>query len=216
MKIAIVGAAGQIGRLTVSAAEQAGHAVLAVARSGSPPSGSSPSNSVQWVRGDIQQPQDMLRALAGADAVICTFGAPLTRDTILRPPTMCEIGTRNILAAMRQHGIARLVCLSAIGVGDSKGRGRWVFRNLVEPLLLRRIFVDRDRQEQLIRATTVRWSIVRPAELTSGPAGPVRIVQPDDHESPEPATISRASVAAFLVHEVVDGRCIGRSPIICH
>ena len=213
--VAVVGAAGKIGQITVAHAARAGYSVVAVARSPQRiPAIIASLPGVRTFAGDIMSIDDMRHAVAGIDAVVCTFGAPLTLDTIRTPPTVCEIGTRNIIQAMHERGGTRLICLSAIGVGDSRGRGRWLFRNVIEPVLLRRIFVDRHRQEELIRGSELAWTIVRPAELTDGPLAPVRVVDASDFASPEPTIISRASVASFLVQQISDDRALKRSPII--
>lgn len=214
MRVAIVGAAGKVGRLTVAAASAAGHDTLAIARDPSrvpDPQGTRP---LRRAAADILDPQSLRDALEGVDAVITTFGAPLTLDNVLHAPDLCERGTRNLLDAMNHHAVPRLVCMTAIGVGDSKGHGRWIFRHLIQPALLQRIFTDRERQEDLVRQSATRWTIVRPAELTDGPDHPVRAVDASDPSAPEPSTVSRAAVATFLVRELKLDAFVGRSPVI--
>lgn len=155
-----------------------------------------------------------VRALAGTDAVICTFGAPLNWSTVTRVPTICRLGTRSVLQAMTHAGVSRIVCMTAIGLGESRGRGRRVFRSFIQPLLLGRIYADRNAQEDLVRASTTRWSIIRPAELTDDPAGPWRTVDPADRSGPEPSRIPRTTVARFLIHEAAEARFLGRGPIL--
>ncbi len=214
MRIAVIGAAGKVGRLTVAAAAVAGHEAVAVARDPSRVPEVAGPGSVRRAAADVLDPEGLHRALADVDAVIATFGAPLTLDTVLHVPDLCERGTRNLLAAMVSRDIRRLVCMTAIGVGDSKGHGRWIFRHVIQPALLQRIFEDRERQEALVRDSLTRWTIVRPAELTDGPAAPVRAVEIGTGNDPEPTTIARASVAGFLVRELELDAFVGRSPVI--
>ena len=216
MKIAILGAAGKVGRLTVADGIAAGHSVVALARRPDTIPQTPGPGSISRVQGDVLDPAAVAHAVDGVEAVICTFGAPLTRNTITRQPTLCEQATRVILDAMSNAAVTRLVCMTAIGVGDSRNRGRFVFRSLIRPLLLGRIFADRERQEDLVRASATTWSIIRPAELTDEPFGRWRAVDASDHSVPEPSTVPRATVARFLIEEATGNRFVGRSPILTH
>jgi hypothetical protein len=76
---------------------------------------------------------------------------------------------------MVRSGVHRLICISALGVGDSRGHGGFVFDRLFQPLLLRHAYKDKGRQEAAIRASSLHWVLVRPAMLTNDPArGSVR------------------------------------------
>ncbi|WP_229642751.1 hypothetical protein [Waterburya agarophytonicola] len=37
-----------------------------------------------------------------------------------------------------------LICMTGIGAGDSRGHGRFIFDNLILPILLRRIYDDKN------------------------------------------------------------------------
>ncbi|MDX2131250.1 MAG: NAD(P)H-binding protein [Planctomycetota bacterium] len=214
MKIAILGAAGKIGGLTVAEGVAQGHHVRALARNPDRIPDVRGPGSLTRLPGDVLNAASLEQALAGADAVVCTFGAPLNWSTITRMPTVCAVGTRSVLQAMARTGVARLVCMTAIGVGDSRGRGRRIFRSFIRPVLLGRIFADRQIQEDLVRSSATRWSIVRPAELTDAPAGPWRTVDASDRSGPEPAHVPRATVAKFLIREAVEAGFLGRAPIL--
>lgn len=213
-RVAVVGAAGKVGRLTVAAAIGAGLDTVAVARDPDRVPDCPGPGTLRRVRADILDEQSVVAALRGVDAVITTFGAPLTLDTVRRVPDICKRGTRSVLAGMQHGGVSRLVCMTAIGVGDSRGQGRWIFRNVIQPVLLQRIFVDRERQEELVRASNVQWTIVRPAELTDGPHAPVHALERGTTHDHPPTTISRASVAEFLVREVEHNQFVSRWPVI--
>lgn len=214
MRVAIIGASGKVGRLTVAAATAAGHDVVAVARDPSRVPEPAGPGTVRRAAADILDPEALLGALGEVDAVVAAFGAPLTLDNVLHVPDLCERGTRNLVGAMAARNVRRLVCMTAIGVGESRGHGRWVFRHVIQPALLQRIFDDRERQEDLVRASPTRWTIVRPAELTDGPAAPVRTIEYGTGKAPEATTIARAGVANFLIRELELDAFVGRSPVI--
>lgn len=210
MKVVILGAAGQIGRLTVAEALAAGHEVTAFARSPERLA----AEGLRLLAGDVTAEADVRAAVEGQEAVVCTFGAPLNSRTLLHPPTLCATAAGHVITAMKATGARRLVCSTAIGVGDSRGHGRFVFRNVIQPVLLQRIFDDRERQEALIRSSDLDWVIVRPAELTDGPAspsGPRALLSP----YPDDATrVSRADVAKFLVRQLATDQFLGRTPLL--
>jgi hypothetical protein len=56
---------------------------------------------------------------------------------------------------MTRNGVRRLVCISALGVEDSRGHGRFVFDRPFLPLLPSHAYKDKDGQKrrsgQLIR-----------------------------------------------------------------
>ena len=211
--VLVLGAAGNVGRLTVAAAQRAGLRVTAFARRPESLADLPECEPMRRFAGDVLDPAAVLAAAAGQDGVVCTFGAPLTRATILRVPNLCRLATVHVLDAMAQQRVERLICMTAIGVGDSRGHGRWIFRNVIEPVLLRRIFVDRARQEDLVRRSPFAWSIVRPAELTNEP--PTHdVLALDRFDAFEPGTIPRADVANFLVQELHEPRHLHGQPVI--
>lgn len=57
--------------------------------------------------------------------------------------------------------------MTGIGAGDSKGHGKFVFNNLILPLLLGRIYVDKNCQEREVMKSDLDCIIVRLTELTN-------------------------------------------------
>lgn len=196
MKVLVIGATGNVGGKTLDALLADGHEVTAFGRSIDKIEQSGPKLSI--VKGSVLDQADVDAAIPGHDAVILTFGAPLTRSTILHQPSLCKDGTAKVVAVMERHGTSRLIAMTAIGAGDCEGHGRFVFRNIIEPVLLGRIMRDRTAQEEIVRASGLpEWVIVRPAELTDGDPAPVRVIAHVERD-PEPTTITRASVGRTL------------------
>lgn len=161
--------------------------------------------------GDILVRESVVQAMAGQDAALVTIGIPPT----WRPVTVFSAGTQNVLAAMAQHGVPRLLAVTGIGAGDSKGHGGWFYDRLLQPLLLGSIYADKDRQEDLIRRSSVQWTIVRPGFLTNGPlTGKYRVIT--DLTGVTCGKISRADVAHFLLQEVVANQYIGQTPLLMY
>jgi len=56
-------------------------------------------------------------------------------------------GTKNIIAAMKKHGVRRLLVVSSIGAGDSKGQGVWWVKAFYR-YMLKYVIWDKDTQER--------------------------------------------------------------------
>src|SRR3982751_1072207 len=93
-----------------------GYEVTALARN---PSAVAPKDHRPRVlEGNALDASSVEPAVAGQDAVLSALG---TRST--RPTTLFSESTSNLISAMKKHGVRRLVCITGIGTGDSKGHG---------------------------------------------------------------------------------------------
>ncbi len=209
MHLLIVGASRGIGLELVQQALQAGHAVTALARHPVHVPGDQALLRVK--AGDILSTAAMLEAVRGQDAICLTIGTGLT----FKPVTLFSQGTLNVLAAMAEHGVRRLICVTGIGAGDSRGHGGFLYDRVVAPLLLRTIYQDKDRQEALIRASGTDWTIVRPGFLTNGPlTGKYRVLT--DLTGVTAGRIARADVAHFMLAELAANRYLGQAPLLTY
>lgn len=193
--VLLVGATGPTGRAILAQARQAGLAVRALAREPAPLTGEGLAAEV--VRGDVLRPDSLVAALSGVSVVVSALGTPLT----LRRVTLLSEGTRHLVDAMRRQRVSRLLCITGMGAGDSRGHGGFVYDRLILPTLLRQIYADKDRQERVVTDSGLDWTLVRPARLTDGPlTGRYRVVTQWGREPM--TTIARADVAHFIVGEV--------------
>lgn len=207
--VLVIGASRGIGLETVKAALIAGHVVRALARH----AGSIASAHPNLVRidGDATDPACLATAVAGADAVIETLG--FHNYAAREPVTLFSRATRHLVAAMQQAGPRRLIAVTGLGAGDSRGIGNPIYTKLFFPLLLSRIYEDKDVQEQIIRDSGLDWTIVRPGLLTNGAATGRYRVLPERRDWGV-GSISRADVARFLVGQIADTSLIGKTPLI--
>lgn len=208
MKVIVFGATGGTGRQLVEQALEQGHEVTAFLRS---PDRLGLSHArLSLVRGDALEGAAVERAIPGHDAVLCALGAPATKTGMIR-----SAGTRNIVTAMEQAGVKRLVCQTSLGYGDSAAalqRTSFVFRFIIAPFLLRGVFADHARQEDHIKASNLDWVIARPGNLTDGPrTGHYRHGFAGDDPTIR-AEISRADVADFMLRQLTDDSYRRKTP----
>jgi putative NADH-flavin reductase len=209
MNILIIGASRGIGRQLLKQSLSAGHNVTALARHFQ----ELPHypEQLRAISGDILDGHKVCEVMAGQEAVCLTIGVGVTMKTV----TVFSQGTQNVLAAMSEHRVRRLLCVTGIGAGDSKGHGGFLYDRIFKPLLLKTIYQDKDRQEALIRASDTDWTIVRPAFLTNGPlTGHYQVVT--DLAGITAGRISRADVAHFLLKELSANRYLGQTPLLTY
>lgn len=209
--ILIVGASRGTGLETVRSALAAGHLVRALARSA--PAISIDDARLEKIAADATDKAALAQALAGVDAVIMTIGVAPSLDAVLSGTRLFSTATRALIDAMKQTGVRRLVVVTGIGAGDSRGRGGAFYDWLVFPLMLQRVYDDKDVQEQMVKASGLEWTIVRPGLLTNEPrTGRYRALT--DPAAWRADRISRADVADFLVREASEGRFMGETPVL--
>ena len=207
MKVLVLGATGGTGRLIVHDALEKGHSVVAMVRS----KASAPDlPGADIIEGDVRDVDALMRALKGCDAVISSLGtgiSPFSQVSLLTE------ATRALVPAMTGSSVRRLVCISALGVGDSRGHGGFVFDRLFMPLLLRHAYKDKGRQEAAIRASSLDWVIVRPAMLTNDPArGSLRAIA--DLAGVNGGKVARADVARFVVEQLATNTWLKQTPVL--
>ena len=205
MKILILGATGATGQLIVRDATASGHYVVALVRS----KASANLPGAEVIEGDARDEGTLARALNGCDAVVSALGTGMG----MRKVDLLTVATRALVAAMTRTDVRRLVCISALGVGDSRNHGGFVFDRLFQPLLLGPAYKDKERQEAAIRTSSLDWVIVRPAMLTNG-AARGRIRATTDLAGVNGGKIARADVAQFVLEQLTTDTWLRRTPVI--
>ena len=181
MKLTVFGATGRTGLQVIEQGLAAGHHVRAVVRDAT---GLAPDRAgLDVVVADVMDPATIVDAVTGSDAVISTIG---TR-------------TGRIVDAMHRAGTRRLVVVSGTGPFD-EGEGPGM-RYVVKPLgrrFLKHVFADFVAMEDIVRASGLDWTIVRPTSLTDKPfTGHYRTRR--DLNLPRNFAVSRADVAHLIL-----------------
>ena len=206
-KLLVLGATGGTGRLIVSQAVARGYDVAVLVRSAEKARN---RDGVEVVVGDARDEQVLRQALKGRDAVISALG---TSVSPFREVTMLSTATRALVGAMKAEQVSRLICITGIGAGDSAGHGGFLFDMLILPLLLRKVYADKNRQEAIVRESGLDWVLVRPTVLNNQPGrGTHRALT--DLSDFHGGTISRADVAQFVLDQTSTDNWLHRSPLI--
>ena len=210
-KVLIIGASRGIGLETVRAALRAGHRVRALARSAA----SIPIQdaNLDTVSGDALDRDTVRDALQDVDVVIQTLGVNFAPKLIFEGTTLFSDSTRILVDAMKVAGVKRLIAVTGLGAGDSRGHGGIIYDVVVFPLLLKRVYDDKDVQEWIVRSSELDWTIVRPGLLTNRPAtGRYRVLTAS--KDWQFGAISRSDVADFLVEQIDNRTLVGTTPLL--
>jgi putative NADH-flavin reductase len=207
--ILIMGATSGIGALAVREALSRGLPVRAFARGAAK---LPPEPGLEAVAGDARNPGDVSGALEGVRAAIYALGVRERLAMLWETETLFSETTSVLCDAMEAGGVSRLVAVTGFGAGRSRAAmsrleraGHWA--------VLGRPYADKDRQEEIIMASRLDWTIARPVILTRGAAsGRIRVLR--DPAEWRNGLISRADVAAYLVDAVEQGLDIRRDVVL--
>lgn len=209
MKLIVFGPTGETGVQLVTQALEAGHEVTAFARQ--PEKMALKHSSLRVMQGDVLDITSVQAAIQGHDAVLCTLGTPAGNKEMLRAN-----GTKNIILAMQNTSVRRLICQSGLGCGDSYQLLPWYYKYLIFPLILRHVYADHEIQERYIRESKLDWTIVRPAALTNGVSKGSYWHGFVVNKQSLKIKISRADVAGFMLKQLIDGSYMYRAPSLSY
>jgi putative NADH-flavin reductase len=207
MKIVVFGATGGIGGACVSQALARGHEVTAPVRT--PARMTAANERLRVLSCDVRDAACVAAAVDGQDAVLCALGSDAKN-----PTTLYSVGTRNIITAMEDSGVRRLVLVSNFCVLSETPRdlvGRIML--LLGRIYLRNILPDQRQALEEVRQSHLEWVVVRPLALLNAPGrGKYRVAL--DGLPPRGRRISRADVAAFMLDQLVSREYLRTIPAI--
>lgn len=164
MRLALFGVSGRSGQAIVHLAQRRWVEVTGLAR---PEVRVPAAVNLTLLRGDLSDSRALLATLDGADAACLAFGP--------RPPyreVFCTEATSQIIAAMKQTRVVRLICLSCALAGE--------LPDSLSPLLHLKarsfatvhsaIAADRALQEDAVRSSGLQWTLLKPCPFKQKPS----------------------------------------------
>lgn len=164
MKLTIFGASGRTGQPLVEQALDRGHAVVAFVRD--PSRLPLTHERLRVVQGDALDPAAVARAVDGTDAVLSALGHAKGS-----PPDLQARATEHIVAAMKAHGVRRIVSETGAGVADERDPPYWAakaVRGLMR-VVAGTILSDAEAHAEVLRRSGLDHTIVRAPRLTDAP-----------------------------------------------
>lgn len=180
-KIVIFGSTGMTGLCAVQAAVKKGLSIKTFVRDPEKLPAEL-KNSVEVVKGNVLNYNDVLEAVKGVDGVVVVLG---TRND-LKPTTDLSEGTKNIINAMKEAGVEVIsVCLSAF----------LFYEPSKVPAMFTDLNADHQRQFDIVKASNLKYIAVLPPHIADMPPNGYQIKY---DESPG-RVITKYDLGAFLV-----------------
>lgn len=195
LDILIFGGTSGIGLETTKLALARGHLVTSITRR--PERMPIEHDNLNNLKGDITDSNTFNNLVGGKSAIISTIGLKPSSNDV----TVYSQGIKNVLAAGKDAGTNRIVTVTGIGAGDSKGHGGIFYDRILNPLLLKTDYADKTRQEKILKSSDSQWTIVRPGFLVDEASEKAYRVL-DKTDGLVSGSISRADVAHFLLASV--------------
>lgn len=218
MKLVILGATGGVGHHILNGAIERGAEVTVIARDKSRLKVDAPCEVAEF---DLQaaSPDQLAATIASNDVVISALGSrtPHDRGVLAR-------AAETTVATMRRAGVTRYLGISAAPVATVPSPARpnppkhdpgddFIARHVMMPII-KRIFAegyaDSSLMEDVIRASDLDWTLVRPPRLMDNPAtGAYRTSI--DTNLPHGRKIGRADLATYILDAVADSHTFRHS-----
>jgi len=198
MKLLIIGSTGRTGKELIKQGLAQGHYITALARK--PAKIKIKNKNLKIVKGNVLKLETLEKAFENQDVILSALGH---KRLIIKTNILSE-GTKNIITAMKKNGIKRLICITSLGINDSRFKLGLYYTFFVIPFIIAFYFHDKSKQEKLIMQSNLEWTIIRPGMLTNG-----RLTKKYQHGAGLGSyfmtkMISRANLAHFMLDQVAD------------
>lgn len=205
MRVVVFGASGRIGAEALRAAVSRGDEVRAVSRAGAPMG----QAHVVSVALDLRDRAAVAAVVDGSDGVIAAMGP---RSNTTEDEDALVAGMANIVAAMTETGVRRIVVLSGAGIavpGDQKPTlDRLV--SMIVRRLAKHVVRAKQREYEIIAASGLEWTALRPPIVVDGPARGYKL----DLTLRPGARVTRADVGQALSDQLADRTFVHKGPFV--
>jgi putative NADH-flavin reductase len=208
MKVLVLGGSGSIGRHVLEQGVRLGHQFSVLLRD--PGKLKKYEGRVRLLQGDALDAAGVEKAVVGQEGVVYSLGVNRPGRTTLFSGSM-----RILIQAMEKYRVKRLVCITGVGAGETKGHGGFFHDRIIWPLFTRVIYEDKNRLEAMIRNSSLDWILVRPARFQNRAIpGELKVVTQVDGVTLR--RVPRAEVAAFVLDALASDRYLRMAPFIGH
>lgn len=198
MQVVIFGATGRTGKPLIQQSIIRDHVVRAFVRN--PQKMTLQHPRLSMVVGDVLNPPQVDDALKDQEAVLVALGT----GTSLRPTLTLSTGTQNIVKAMQQHRIKRIVVVLS----------GWIFQE-ARPHIFRALTAEHERQLKILQESDLDWTAVCPPEITDArPTGIYEVAA--GTIPPNGRQISKYDLADFMVLQLDDEKFMRQAVGIAH
>lgn len=214
-KIAVFGATGRTGKHIVEEVAKRGFIPVCLVREKSKEKITEPK--AFSIIGSPLEYEDVYETIDGCDAVLMALNIARKSDwpwaKVITPPNLLDVTMKNIVRAMSETEIRRVITVSAWGVGDSYREVNWIFRFLINNTKVGMAYAGHEDQERVLRQSGLDWTAVRPVGLTNETWNSLIRVSLKGEKKLR-MTISRKDVAKFMLDILEDKKYFQTTPSI--
>ena len=207
--IALFGGSGRTGQPFLTQALAQGYAVKALVRS--PEKISTQHDQLTLVKGDVLNYDDVRKTVADTDVVVSVFG-----HVKGSPEWLQTNGTKNIVQAMKEEGVGRIISLSGGGLPFEKDEPKFADKAIrfIMKVAVPKILNDAIEHAKVLRNSGLEWTIVRGPRLTDDP-------KKDDYRVGwvgvnASSKVGRADLADFILRLVEDTQYDHQMPFVSY
>lgn len=213
-KILVLGATGRTGKWVLQKALEKGYAVNVLVRDTSKIAN---HRSLTIFEGNPQNKSDLERAAIGCTAIISVLNISRISDfpwaKLRTPKTFLSDVMQHIVKVAKEQKIKRVVVCSAWGVAETNLDLPFWFRWTIKFSNISIAYADHERQEKVLMASDLDWTIIRPVGLVNSKITQEVSVSYENNPKPK-LTISRRAVAEFMICALENELLIGKFPTI--
>jgi putative NADH-flavin reductase len=201
VKISILGGSGRTGLWMLKEGLERGHELFALVRS--PEKLDMKSENLHLIAGQSTKLDDVRETLKGTDAVVIALNINRQSDLpwakVTSPKDLISASVKNAIQVMQEEGIKRIISISAYGVGDTRAKINAFGRAFLFGTNIKYAYIDHERQEKLIAASNLDWTIIRPVYLKGGDT--IKDVIASVNGKPKPkGSVIRRNLARFILN----------------
>ncbi|MEQ9165482.1 MAG: NAD(P)H-binding protein [Fulvivirga sp.] len=194
MNITIIGASAGVGLETVKRALDRRHNVTTLSRSEiNLPS----NNNLKALKGSATNKADLIKSIQKADAVIVALGTGKS----MKPTTLySDFAKLLVEVQLETNTQIPFIVLTGFGAGES-GQYNGFIMKLFFKFLLKDVYADKTKMEEIISSSKLKWEIVRPGLLKDKALSERYRIETKLFNGINIGSINRADVADFLVKQ---------------
>lgn len=193
MNITIIGASAGVGLETVKRALERNHTVITLSRSEIAIPG---NKNLKMLKGNALNKEDFKKSIENADAIIIALGTGKSMK-----PTTLYSDFAKILVENGKKDIPTVV-LTGFGAGKSWDYQPNLFMKLFFKYLLKDVYADKTKMEEIIANSDLNWTIVRPGLLKDKPLTEKYKIETNLFKGIKIGSVNRSDVADFMIKEV--------------
>ena len=194
MNITIIGASAGVGLESVKRALERNHKVTTLSRSDI----SLSSNvNLTILKGSATNKYDLHKAIKNAEAVIVTLGTGKSMK-----PTTLYSDFAKVLVEVQNESNTQIpfIILTGFGAGNSGPFNSFLMKIFFK-ILLKDVYDDKTKMEEIISSSKMKWEIVRPGLLKEKPLTEKYRIENKLFKGINIRSINRADVADFMIKQ---------------